>query len=162
MHQCKQKAYLTIHLKYIPWLHLSSSFPHVCLNINNLANANYWLQCIWAPHYKDIELLEWDKKRAKELMKGLEHKWWRAAEGPGVISLEKRRLKGDSITLQVPEKGCTEVGVSLYLQVTKEEMDSSCGREGFWLFGEMFLLKALLSIETGCPRKWLNHHPWGY
>jgi len=51
----------------------------------------------WAPHYnKDIGVLERVQRRAMRLMKHLENK--------DVVSLKKRRLIGDLITLQLPER----------------------------------------------------------
>ncbi|KAK4829242.1 hypothetical protein QYF61_002507 [Mycteria americana] len=40
-------------------------------------------------------------------------------------------------------------------------MASGCAKGGLnWLSGKISSLKGLSSIGTGCPGKWLSHHPW--
>lgn len=86
----------------------------------------------WAPQVRrDVEMLERVQRRAARLVRGLEHKSYKEQlRELGVFSLERRRLRGELITLK--RKG-QPGGLRLFSQVTATGQDDTalnCARGG--------------------------------
>jgi len=81
-------------------------------------------------------------EKGNEAVRGLEYKWYGEwLREMGLLRLEKKRFRGDLTALYKSLKGgCSEVGVSLFSQVTaKGQNTSGCTRGGSgWILGRIY------------------------
>ncbi|KAK4830657.1 hypothetical protein QYF61_012537 [Mycteria americana] len=116
-------ALVRLHLEYC--VHTRKTFRcSVSKEGQGSPSLPFWSVSFWSVskegHLLLEALLEHVQRRSMKLVKGLEHvSYEEQLRELGLFSLEKRRLTGDLITLyNYLKRGCSEVGVGLFSQIT--------------------------------------------
>ncbi|KAK4822100.1 LOW QUALITY PROTEIN: hypothetical protein QYF61_009800 [Mycteria americana] len=112
---------------------------------------------LWAPQFKDVQVLECVQRRATKLVKGL--KGMSYEEWPRTLGCLKRRLRSDLIALySILRRGSGEGGAdlfSLYAVIGHVGMLQRRSRGGSdWTSGSISLLRGQSNTGTGFLERW--------